>query len=666
MPLFAATIFLSAFLLFLVQPIIAKQILPWFGGAPSVWNTCMVFFQTLLLAGYAYADWSTRKLSPRMQAGVHVLLLALSAALLPILADPSWKPTGAEDPVWRILALLTATIGLPYLMLSSTGPLVQAAFARRYGGENVYRLFALSNFGSMLALLSYPLVIETVVTGHVQATGWSFAYALYAVLCAACVIVAGRSSGAESPAQYSNSGPAPTIGLQVLWLALAALGTVMLLSITNHITQNISSIPLLWLAPLTLYLLTFILCFEGRGWYRRMVFVPLFVLALVGMAWGLQTESGLLEIHKAIPLFLAGLFVSCMTFHGELAASRPSPRYLTRFYLMISLGGALGGMAVGLAAPRIFSGYYELPFGLLAGGLIAAIALWRSMRIGAFAAVAASLGAAWFVVQYIEENGEETVVMKRDFFGVLRVQDSGEGKEKVRRLVNGTIMHGKQSFDPEFRHKPLTYYEETSGLGRLFSALHDKPLKVGIVGLGAGTIAAYGKPGDVFRFYDINQDVVDVARQQFSYLNDSAAKTDIVLGDARLSMERESPQGYDILAVDAFSSDSIPVHLITVQALDVYLRHMKRGGVIAFHVTNRYLDLRPVVKLIAQARGLQAVAVADDGSPTLGASTDWVLVARSGELFDRPEFKSVREEIEPPAKLAPWTDDFNNLFQVLK
>jgi SAM-dependent methyltransferase len=666
MPAFASTIFLSAFLLFLVQPIIAKQILPWFGGAPAVWNTCMVFFQTLLLAGYAYSDWISRNLSPRRQAIVHIALLAISVLLLPIAADASWKPTGDEDPVWRILALLGATIGLQYFLLSSTGPLIQACFVRRFGGERVYRLFALSNFGSLLALLSYPVVIETVVTTRVQALAWSAAYVFYAALCAVCMVLAARSDVPASAQAQAVDAPAPTLPAQLLWLLLSGMGVVMLLSITNHITQNVSSIPLLWLAPLTLYLLSFILCFEGRGWYRRIAFVPLFMVSVVGMAWALQTQGGLLEIRTAIPLYLSGLFVACMFFHGELSLSRPAPRYLTRFYLMISLGGALGGMAVGLAAPRLFDGYYEFPLALLAGGVLAVLVLWRPVAWGAMVAVAATAWSAVYVYDYVKDTREDALLLTRNFFGVLKVQDVGEGDAKVRRLVHGTIMHGKQSFDPEHRRKPLTYYGETSGVGRLYALFKDRKLHSGVIGLGAGTMAAFGRSGDAVRFYDINPEVIEIAQKHFTYMSDSAAKVETVLGDARLSMEREQPQAYDILAIDAFSSDSIPVHLITIEALDVYLRHVKPGGVIAFHVTNRYLDLRPVVKLIASARGLHARVVSDDGDPVLGASTDWVLVTRDPELFKHAELAEVSEEIEVPAGLSAWTDDFNNLFQVLK
>ena len=697
MPVFASTIFLSAFLLFLIQPIIAKQILPWFGGSPAVWNTCMVFFQMLLLAGYTYSDWSIRRLTPRAQAILHCVLLGVSLAVLPIVADPAWKPGGDEDPVWRILALLGATIGLPYFLLSSTGPLIQACFARRYGGERVYRLFALSNFGSLLALLAFPFAIEMLINTRGQAVSWSVAYALFALLCGASVVLA--AGPAPSLAALGDAGadePAPGLVAHSEWLALAALGTIMLLAVTNHITQNIASVPLLWLAPLTLYLLSFILCFEGRGWYRRWLFVVPFLALLPAMAWGLQANSGVLEIKKAVPLYCAGLFISCMFFHGELALAKPAPRYLTRFYLMVSLGGALGGLFVGVAAPRIFTAYYELPLALVAGGLLASVLLFRprpstgfpDKLLGVIAArmprrvsaaglagwgmsalaVCATAGTGWYFYQYQHEYlADTTVLMERNFFGMLRVQESGEGKGRVRNLVHGVIMHGKQSFDPEFQRKPTTYYTEESGVGRLFAAFANAPLRAGVIGLGSGTLAVYGRKDDLMRFYEINPQVIEVARKEFTYLADSAAKIETVLGDARLAMEREPAQQYDILVVDAFSSDAIPVHLITLEALDTYLKHMKPQGVIAFHVTNRYLELKSVVKLLAEARGLHAVNVADSGDASqFGSSTDWVLVARRPEIFTTQSLAGETEEIEVPAGQAIWTDDFNNLYQVLK
>ena len=474
----------------------------------------------------------------------------------------------------------------------------------------------------------------------------------------------------------------------------------MLLAVTNHITQNIASIPLLWLAPLTLYLLTFILCFEGRGWYRRWLIVIPFLALLPAMAWGLQAHSGVLEIKKAVPLYCIGLFVSCMFFHGELALAKPAPRYLTRFYLMVSLGGAVGGLLVGVVAPRIFSAYYELPVALMVGGLIAAYLLFRqvapdgaavgvlerivarfstsspvrSMSAALLArstmlvlALGATAGTGWYFYQYQHEYlADTTIVMQRNFFGMLRVQENGEGNDRIRNLVHGVIMHGKQSFDPEHQKKATTYYTEDSGVGRAFTAFADSPLRAGVIGLGVGTLAVYGRKGDVMRFYDINPQVIEVARKEFTFLSDSAAKIETVLGDARLAMEREPAQQYDILVVDAFSSDAIPVHLITLEAMDTYLKHMKPGGVIAFHVTNRYLQLKPVVKLLAQARGLHAMNVADDGESRFASSTDWVLVTRDPRFFKLEAISAVAEEIEIPADLAVWTDDFNNLIQVLK
>ena len=695
MPVFASTIFLSAFLLFLVQPIIAKQILPWFGGTPAVWNTCMLFFQMLLLAGYAYSDWTIRKLSPRGQAILHCVLLVASLATLPIVADLGWKPTGEEDPVWRILALLGATIGLPYFLLSSTGPLIQAGFARRYGGERVYRLFALSNFGSLLALLAFPFAIEMLVSTHGQAVAWSVGYGLFVLFCAASVVIAaGPVAAGSARVEAAEDGLPPTLPEQGLWLTLAALGTVMLLAVTNHITQNIASIPLLWLAPLTLYLLTFILCFEGRGWYRRWLFVVPFLALLPAMAWGLQAHSGVLELKKAIPLYCIGLFVSCMFFHGELALAKPAPRYLTRFYLMVSLGGAIGGMIVGVLAPRIFSAYYELPVALVVGGLIAVWLLFRSggtpgqlekalrslsagktgiasllsRSIMAGVALGVTGVTGWYVYQYQHEYlADTTVLMERNFFGMLRVQETGEGAERVRNLVHGVILHGKQSYDPEYKRKPTTYYTEESGIGRTFAAFADAPVRAGVIGLGSGTLATYGRKGDVMRFYDINPQVIEVARKEFTYLSDSDAKTETVLGDARLSMEREPSQQYDILVVDAFSSDAIPVHLITLEALDTFLRHTKPDGVIAFHVTNRYLNLKPVVALLAQARGLAALNVADDGETSrFASSTDWVLVTRNPAIFSHKPLAGATEKIEVPEGLHVWTDDFNNMIEVLK
>ncbi len=672
MPLYALTIFTSAFLLFLVQPIMAKQILPWFGGSAAVWATSLVFFQFLLLAGYAYSDWTTRKLAPRRQVIVHLVLLAASLALLPIIPDAGWKPAGNEEPVWRILGLLTITIGLPYFLLSTTGPLVQAWFARTFPAGTVYRLFALSNFGSLLGLIAYPFAVEPWITTLQQSRGWSAAYVLFAGLGigSALYSVRGqpRAAGAAEAATVPNDGPAPGPADYAVWLLLPAMGSFMLLAVTNLMTNDVASVPFLWILPLTLYLLSFILCFEGRGWYNRLVFLGPLVVVVGAIAWVLHTENGLLDIKQAIPLYAAGLFVMCMFFHGELAGRKPAPRHLTRFYLMVSLGGALGGLAVGLLAPKIFNTYYEFGVGLVVTLLIAAFAA-RAIHAAVPLLVLAAAGyTGYHVYYYVTLLSKDTRVMTRNFYGALRVKDIGAQNDPnaVRRLMNGVIMHGEQYLSPERRNEPTTYYGETAGVARVIKALHSPPIRVGVVGLGAGTLAAYGRPGDVYRFYEINPQVVEVARREFTFLRDSAAKIETVPGDARLFMEREPPQNYDLLVVDAFSSDAIPVHLITREAMAVYLRHVKPGGVVAFNVTNRFLRLAPVVKKIADEYGLRAALITDEAENNDLAKTDWVLVSRNTALLERPEIAEFTTEIEDIPGMRVWTDDFNNLFQILK
>jgi len=673
MPVYAAAVFLSAFLLFQVQPIIARQILPWFGGTAAVWAICMVFFQFGLLGGYAYADWMARRVAPRKQALIHGALLLLSLAFLPLAPNPAFKPAGADDPGAAIVLLLLVSIGLPYFLLSATSPLAQVWFARRFPQAQVYRLFALSNTASLLALVSYPFVIEPWVSSRVQSLAWSTGYAFFALFC----IAAARMATPASPLSVDGPHPGglhegwqsgqPAGEQYALWLGLSALGTVMLLAVTNHMTQNIASIPFLWLLPLTLYLLTFILSFEGRGWYRRKVFVLPFLVAMPAMAWALQTHGALLPVTQAVPLYAATLFVACMFFHGELAGLKPAAARLTRFYFMISLGGAIGGLFVGLLAPRIFPTYYEFPLAIVVAGLVAAYLVRRLPKpvlLAAFVSIGAS---AYYGHAYLEMLNENTRIMARSFFGALRVteKDAGDVDSRVRRLIHGVIMHGEQYLDPALLAEPTSYYARTSGIARALAAFEGAPRRIGVIGLGAGTLAAYGREGDVVRFYEIDPHVIDIAQREFTYIRDSAARIEFALGDARLSLERDAPQALDVLAVDAFSSDAIPVHLITREALQVYLRHIKPGGVVAFHVTNRYLRLAPVVKLLADAEGWEARVVEDDGEK-LGSSSDWVLVTKNKALFEDPHLKSVLTAIETPPGLPVWTDDFNNLFRVLK
>ena len=676
MPLFASTILLSAFLLFLVQPIIAKQILPWFGGTSAVWTTCLVFFQVVLLAGYTYSHLATRYLSPKQQARLHIALLVVSLLFLPIIPSEALKPAAGADAALRIVVLLMATIGLPYFLLSSTGPLLQKWVAPRFPEKTVYRLFALSNFGSLIGLLAFPFAIEPFTTSHAQSIVWSAAYALFAVACAVSAWKAseGVADAVAAPIAAEPQSPAPTLGDYALWLAFAALGSVLLLATTSHITQNIASVPFLWVLPLSLYLLTFVVAFEGRqgrGWYQRAWFLFPTLLLLVTMAAGLSANRGVLDVSLAVPLYTVGMMMAAFFCNGELALSKPVPRYLTQFYLTISLGGALGGMLVGLVAPRIFPTYFELPVALV---LLASLAVFvaRKTRWLIGPAVVATLATAWFGSEYIGFLRDEVVYMHRNFYGTLRVKEQGEGDKQVRRLLHGVILHGEQPTISANRLEPGTYYARTSGVGRAIEAKQSEgPVRLGFVGLGVGTLSAYGRAGDVVRFYELDPDVLALAKNQFSYLNSSPAAIEFVIGDARLSMEREllssSLQNYDVLAIDAFSSDSIPVHLITSEATALFFKHLKPDGILAFHISNRFLDLKPVLANIAQANGFEARLVTDSpGDDSLASITDWVLLARSSTAFAHERLAEVVETIEPNNHFSLWTDQFNNLIDVLK
>jgi len=664
--IYAATIFLSSFLLFLVQPLIARLILPWFGGSAAVWTTCMLFFQLLLLGGYAYAH-ALGKLRGRAQPVLHAALLLTALAMLPIMPAEHWKPSGDEQPVVRILLLLGATVGLPYFLLASTSPLIQAWFSRARPSENPYRLFALSNLASLIALLGYPFVVEPWLTARQQVNVWSWLFVGFAAVCS---FVAWRTPQAAAT-QTAEAGAPIAARDYVRWLALSASGSVMLLAVTNHLTQNVASVPLLWLVPLTLYLATFIIAFEGKGWYQPRLLWPLVLIGLIAMAWLLVDTEYHYNLALQLGVFLPGLFLACLFCHGELYRSRPAPRYLTTFYLVVSAGGALGGVLVAVVAPIIFDGYFELGAGLAAVALLAVLRLGAVGRAVHALGLLVLLGVAACATYDGFRHQRDVLVAKRSFYGVLRVKEYGvPGEEShLRRLVHGTIMHGEQYMSEASRRQPTTYYQRTSGIGAAIASKQDHPIKVGVIGLGTGTIAAYGRPGDVYRFYDIDANVIDIARTEFTFLGDSGAKVQIALGDARLTLEREPPEGFDILAVDAFSSDAIPVHLITRDALATYLRHMKPDGIVAFHVSNRFLNLIPVVARIAEELDARATLVSDDPdeSDERRSRSDWVLVSRDAKALDAPAIvQAGGEPAEDRPEWRTWTDNYSNLIQILK
>jgi SAM-dependent methyltransferase len=675
--LFAATIFLGAFLLFLIEPLFAKLILPWFGGSAAVWAICLVFFQSALLLGYLYADATIRRLVPQRQSVLHLGLLLVSLLWLPIAPEIFWRSHVEIDPAWRILGLLTFSLGLPFVLLSATSPLLQTWYARRASGRSPYPLFALSNLASLLALLSFPFLIEPRLSSREQSILWSSLYGLFVICCALSAWLSRNYMPQaflrnETPEATEREAPAgdtpPALGSKLLWLSFSACGSMMLLAVTNHLSQNVAPVPLLWVVPLALYLLSFALVFAKRQFYWRWFVARLLAVALGCAGYAIHDASVTHAIQISVPLFCGTLFVACLFCHGELVQRKPRVRYLTSFYLTIALGGALGAVSVGLLAPHILSGVYELPIILLLTAVLAAIVLWgEGWRARIFwASMAIAMGAV--LVLNIRETGEDTVRRMRNFYGALRIQEFNTGlKLPYRSLVHGTIQHGAQYLSFPENRNPTTYYGRRSGVGLALRFCCEGTKRVGVIGLGTGTLAAYGKPGDSFRFYEINPQVIAVANGWFTFLKQSPAESEIILGDARLSLESAPPQQFDVLAVDAFSGDAIPVHLLTKEAFAVYFRHLKPDGILAVHTSNTYLNLAPVVKLLAEDADYptRLIASEEDASMMI-SSADWVLVTRNQEFLNKPETFPGSQTIEVPARLRLWTDDYNNLYEILR
>ncbi len=755
---FSLTIFWGACLLFLVQPLIARFILPWFGGGPAVWTTCMLFFQVLLLGGYAYAHFSISRLTPRRQVITHLCLLALAVALLPITPGDQWKPTDGSNAAGHILLLLLACLGLPYLVLSATGPLLQAWFSKANPGVSPYRLYALSNIGSLLALLVYPFVLEPQLARQAQANWWSIGLALYAGLAGWCGYKVWKSAGADTKAAIADDAEeAPSMSRKLLWFALPACGVMLLLAITNKLCQDIAVVPFLWVLPLSLYLLSFIISFDSPRWYHRAVWLPL-LAALLGMVlYNLNQAESHPNITPLATLYLGTMFVACMVCHGEVFRLRPGASRLTSYYLSISAGGAVGGLFVALVAPFIFLDYFELHLALFLTAALSIVILtktsflkydklnWNSSLLvpllPTFILALLALSMAIFpqinfpeyfisiflrgllpglLLSWIGKQGWLGVWMKnwgksvfdpfsywmerwvwtalvpllllfgvklceiadksqrnalsvtRGFYGVLKVIENDAGNPELHHLTlqHGATIHGLQYVAPEKRGNPSSYYTSTSGVGRLLRT--HKPeggRRVGAVGLGSGTLAAWGRTGDTFRFYEINDDVARLASSTFTYLKDSKAKTELVMGDARLRMEGEPNQQYDVIILDAFSSDAIPVHLLTLEAFATYQRHLKPDGAIVIHVSNRYLDLHPVVYRIAEKIGFPAITIDDNDTAYEDAGfygSDWIIMTRNQALLKQPLLLDVTSApVEFSARVLPWTDERSDLLRIM-
>jgi len=750
--LYAATVFVSAFLLFQVQPLISRTILPWFGGSPAVWTTCMLFFQSALFLGYAYAHTAQSKLAPRWQAVAHFALLLGALALARIEPSASWKPHEGDAPILRILLLLTACVGVPYFVLATTGPLLQAWFSRHFPGRSPYRLYALSNFGSLLALLSYPFWFEPRYGLSQQANLWFWGFALFALLCG---LVAWRlwKRGDATQTDHADLNDSPSTtpvspiraSDRILWLLLPAFGSFMLLATTNHVCQDVAVVPFLWVVPLSVYLLSFIVAFDHPRWYRPLTAALLTILSLylvgaiyvtgfktldmtqlgrLGSAVGLllaqvgplvgrphwanghgpQVE---LTFVLALAIYFTSLFFVCLICHGQLARLRPAPRHLTSYYLMIAGGGALGGLLVSLVAPLLFTSYLEWKIGIVAAYILAmlvALIAWSGQRrpqpaltLGLVpmsqlkprqtaarkAKQVASLTLVVLIVLGLSDllvflglGGVKPVAAARNFYGTVNVKEADRSVplEHGFAMFNGSIVHGFQFSDPAKRNEPTAYYGRTSGIGRTLAYLQQRQpdLKIGAVGLGVGTLAAYAGSRSDYCFYEINPAVEKFARDTrfFSYLSDRESAVRVVLGDARLSLEREPAQHYQLLVLDAFSGDAIPTHLLTREAFEIYRRHLTpsragaQPGHLAVHVTNTFIDLRPVVLAGAEQLGMRAVVIDTPEEESLMIfSARWMILSCDTELLDRlapyttPDDSQVRPIV--------WTDDHSDLFQLL-
>lgn len=726
--LFAAATLLSAFLLFLVQPLVAKHILPWFGGAPAVWNVCLAFYQSALFSGYLYAHFLITRVPPSRQFWIHGALVFAAFALLPVLPAESWRPDGATAPGGRILLMLISSVGLPFVALAGTGPILQALFAKRFPGTSPYPLYALSNFGSFLALLCFPFVLEPWISVSATSPLWSAGFAIAGASVLACVWLAASRGGLAERLADGTGGehhrPVQTrvnLEQRIAWLLLPACAVVLLMGVTNLLCLDMSSVPLLWVVPLALYLSTFILCFASERNHRPRLFTAVAALALLAdvvLRYGnrglLSELFGIGAIYDQTLILISLLFASCMLLHGMLHRSRPPAEQITGYYLSISAGGALGGLFVGLLAPTIFDDYHELPLGLLFSWAALGVLGWRrSARSGRetrgrLASIAAPVVLALLSGIHLVYEGErgagEVVFQQRSFFGVLRVreQNPSQPERHVKILMSGTTYHGRQLQHPIARLMPVSYFGPLTAIGM---ALYDGPLsaagleleaapmglekRIGIIGVGVGALAGYGRSGDEIIFYEIDPEVISVALDSghFDYIAKSRAEIEVVLGDGRLSLEQElkdsGSREFDVLIMDAFSSDAIPVHLLTREAFGVYVQHLRSDGLLAVQASNRHLRLSPLISRLGASVGLHSLQVQNRTIRGYSSGQSrWVLLTRDPSEIDRLEQK-IRGRMryagvsEPEVTLfrperadletAPfWTDDYSNILSALK
>jgi len=732
----AITIFISAFLLFQVQPLISKFILPWFGGSPAVWTTAMLFFQCTLFLGYVYSHLLFSRLSLARQVRVHLVLLVLASIMaLFVIPLDVLKPTGTEDPTLRILLLLMVCVGLPYAVLSTTGPLIQAWFSKAYPGQSPYRLFSLSNLGSLIALGSFPFLFEPFMELKTMGRFWMIGFWVFAGLCAACGLSMSRMTNVNSVSVGASpeleTGTTPSLWQRLSWVGLSCLSSLMFIATTNHVCHDIATVPFLWIIPLALYLLTFIICFDHPRWYVREFWCATCIAAIIALVC-FDLDLG---FTLNLMLHFGTMFLICMVCHGELLMLRPENRkHITEYYLLISAGGALGGLFITLVATRYFDEYYEWPIGLIISFVVSAAVigtvLCRKKWLGAagnWVAPAGIVLATCFLGWCLDpfewlgsEEGlgikKQTLLKARNFYGTVSVTDrqytqpiSAEENDGIERgldsgyrsFYSGSVLHGRQWTDSKKRDLPLSYYGKESGVGKTLqycveNSHRDRPLKFAVVGLGSGALAAYARPAEGARaadecvMYEINPLVEEIAREHFWYLPNYEKRLgkpiEVRLGDARLTMEREAAQEYDVIVLDAFSGDSVPAHLLTREAFDIYRNHLKKNadgsiaGMVCIHITNTYLNLYPVVKNAAE----QVLKTKYTSIYKVSESQDLLMrshyfIMTNDQLFlDQthmvPHFKvvlgpdgeSTRTAIDLDWQGIPlWTDHYSTIFNIL-
>jgi spermidine synthase len=667
--LFGTAIFLASFLLFLVEPIAAKQLLPYLGGSAAIWLTCLVFFQTALLAAYFYAHW----LSQNTKWNLHLVLLLLAGALAIGWAMFSYRyGFGTEHPIAAVFAALSVWIGGPFFMLGTTSPLLQVWWARTESGEIPYRLFALSNLAALAALGLYPSLVEPYLTLQAQRTAWASGFALFVLLSVVLTQRTRAASIASAPVATGDEAAEPPALLshKVLWVLLPMGASMQLSAVTGYLTANLAPIPLLWILPLAVYLISIILAFQFPK-LPRSIESRFLIVMLASVGYALTKQDAVWPMRISIGFFLVEAFAACLFCHTAACALRPRrPSESTMFYLLFAAGGAAGSFAIGIAFPLLFRFNFDLVITCCATAILALVSTWNdgwSQRLlWSVASIAMALQIFW-IHTALERN---TIAATRNFYGALRVkQNLGYPGAVLRTLTNGNVEHGTEIFgSTEQRKTPTTYYAEDSGVGlALRFCCDERPRKIGVIGLGAGTLAAYARRGDRIEFYEINPGVEPIARNAFSYMRESAGSIQVVGGDGRTSLAKQPPQGFDVLVIDAFSGDAIPLHLLTKQAVALYRRHLAADGILAFHISNRHVDLDPPIGMLAQDAGMKAVVVATPANAERDEFVaTWMLLTENAVFLKRPEVARIARHAAPINRLRLWTDDYSSLLPVLE